>query len=82
MIRMFATFHHWCRENGIACDQIEITINPLTADSAARFEAAWSSEMRGLTLNPAASDLPTAGKIYSIPFRYRRPFGNSVEAKG
>lgn len=87
MIKMFAAFHHWCRENGIASDQIHITVTPLTTAAAAGFEAAWNDEMRGLTLTPAASQLPTEGKIYNIPFRYRRPeevrpFGNSGAARG
>ena len=73
MIRMFDAFRRWCAENNVPADQIEITVKPLSASVAAKFEAAWHNETRLLTMRPADSQMPTAGHIYSVPFRYERP---------
>lgn len=74
MIRMFDAFRKWCDQNGVPSHDIEITVSPRTNDTARRLEAAWHQEMSNLTVHPASNQIPTAGKIYSIPFRYRRPF--------
>lgn len=75
MIRFFDAFRRWCEENGIRSDDIEVTIAPLTLQSASRFETAWYRETRNLTMRPAAHQMPTSGHVYGIPFHYRRPGG-------
>jgi hypothetical protein len=75
MIRMFDTFRRWCTENGVPSDQIEITVTPLGVEAAGRFETAWFYEMQKLTVRPSVTELPAAGRIYDIPFRYKRPRG-------
>lgn len=72
MFKMFAAFQSYCEENNIPSEDMQITITAKKPEAAVRFEIAWERNIRSLSVNGSAGEVPAVRFIYGIPFEYKR----------
>lgn len=70
MFRMFAAFENWCKDNDINPEKFEITITPFDTNERRRFESAMTKEFTSMQLKMVPYEMPPAGKLYGIPFKF------------